>query len=418
MLTKLTLDGLAVAFPFHLICDDTLTLTHVAPRYERLCPSIAVGAKLPDVATLVRPTVDFTVAKLEENLEIDVILAAKEKPALRVHGRVLRSDGGGLVFLATPWVGSLADVAEAGLSLADFPSHDLLIKQFGTIHARDVAMEDARRLANELRLLTRAQHISTETNETTGADTERLAALGRLVASMAHEINTPLGVARIASSLVAENRQSLIDAFASGAMTRGHLQQYLDDTGDALEMLSSNLARVAELVVSFRQVVVDRRHEERRTVRLVPFVEEVLNTLGPQLVAGRVRVTVAGDRQFSDYTYPGAIARLLTALVENALAHAYETESFPTLNIGVRATDSSCYLVCEDNGKGIPESITDRIFEPFFTTRRMAGGTGLGLYVAHNIAHELLGGGIRAEPITPHGSRFVIRWPASKMVQS
>ena len=390
---------------------------HVAPRYARLTTTIRAGALLSDVTRLERPTTDFTFAKLMENTNQDFLLRSVEVPQLQVHGRLIALEKTGqIVFLGTPWVSSLAEIADAGMSLADFPTHDLLLTVLTTVQAKEVAMADAQRLANELRTLRRRPEALRLSTETGVADAERLAGLGRLIGSMAHEISTPLGVARISASLVGEQRANLAAQLADGTLTRHDLRQFLQDTDAASAMLVANLSRVADVIGNFRQIAVDRRSEERRTLRLVPFVEEVLQQLAPLLARLGVRVDVHGDPEFADHIYPGALARLLTTLVENAVMHAYAGVDAPRLRVKISAVGDDCLLCCEDNGVGIADANLSRAFEPFFTTRRMSGGTGLGLYVAHNIAHELLGGGISAESISPQGCRIAVRWPATRSI--
>ncbi len=408
--------GLTRTHPFHLVFDETLRLVHVAPRYERLTTTIRAGALLSDVTRLERPATDFTFAKLMENEDVDVLLCSVEVPQLRVHGRLIALETAGrIVFLGTPWVSSLAEIAEAGMSLADFPTHDLLLTLLTTAHAKDMAMADAQRLANELRVQRRRPETPMRSLESGTADAERLAGLGRLIGSMAHEISTPLGVARISASLLGEQRTNLAELLAAGTLTRHDLRQYLQDMDAASVMLLANLARVADLVGNFRQIAIERRSEERRTLRLVPFVEEVLQRLEPVLLRAGVRVDVRGDRDFADQIYSGALARLLTTLVENAVMHAYDGIEEPRLRVEISAVGDDCVLCCEDNGVGIGANLS-RVFEPFFTTRRMGGGTGLGLYIAHNIAQDLFGGGICAESILPHGCRIVVRWPATRVI--
>ena len=417
LLTAELISGLTRAFPFYLVFGEALRLVHVAPRYERLTTTIRVGAILSEVTRLERPATAFTFAKLLENEDLDFVLRSVEVPQLQVHGRLIRLEASAqIVFLGTPWVSTLAEIADAGMSLADFPTHDILLTLITTMHAKDVAMADAQRLASELRVERRSAQARNTTNGTSAADSEPSVALGRVIASMAHEISTPLGVARIALSLLGEQNEALAAQLVDGSLTRQSLKHFLEETAAASALLAANLSRTADLVGNFRLIAVDRRSEQRRTVRLVPFVEDVLQQLAPLLERAGVRVDVDGDRMFADHVYPVAFARLVTMLVENALMHAYDGVVEPRLRVTISTVGDDCLLLCEDNGVGIDASNLVRVFEPFFSTRRMSGGIGLGLYIAHNIAHELLSGGIRAESISPHGCRIVVRWPATRVI--
>ena len=401
--------------PLFFILDAALRLRHVSPRYEQLAPSIAPGAHILDVAIIEKPLMIKTFSEIAENQSLDFVFRVKDVPKLQVHGRFVQPSAEQLIFLGSPLTASLADIADAGLSLADFASGDMLLALLTTQHSKEILRTDIHRLLTRLREAQRELQVTQGRAEAAPAKDARIAALGRLVASMAHEINTPLGVARIASSLIDERRVTLAGQFAAGAMNRGQLQEFLDDTGEAVEMLTANLRRVAELVASFRQIVVDPGAEERRPVRLVPYVEEVLEDMGRVLQERAVVVTVVGDRQLADAIYPAAFARMTRALIQNALDHAWPSETTAELRIGVASDGCTCILTCEDNGIGIEDGSHDRVFEPFFSNRRMTGAAGLGLHAAHNIVHDLFGGSIRAEPVSPHGCRMIAEWPANRI---
>lgn len=151
-------------------------------------------------------------------------------------------------------------------------------------------------------------------------------------------------------------------------------------------------------------------------MRLVPYIEELLEDMGRVLQQRAVVVTVVGDRQLADAIYPAAFARMTRALIQNALDHAWPSETAAQLRIGVSSDGGTCILTCEDNGIGIEDGSHDRVFEPFFSNRRMTGAAGLGLHAAHNIVHDLLGGSIRAEPVSPHGCRMTAEWPVNRIV--
>ncbi len=190
--------------------------------------------------------------------------------------------------------------------------------------------------------------------------------------------NTPLGVARVASSLLDEQRSRLNSAFAAGTLSRGDLRRFLTGSTSAATVLDDNLRRLAELVDEFHHCSVDPRTEVRHTISLLRFVQDVIASLGPQLQQAHVEFTVQGDGTLEDLTYPFAIRRLLAALAENAVTHAFADQPQPQISVTVTAGDGICELTFADNGCGIPLESRDRVFEPFFTTSRIRGGTGLG----------------------------------------
>ncbi len=415
LFTPSILAAMKESHPLFFTVDEALRLRHVSPRYAQLAPKVASGVCILDVAVIEKPSAIATFAEIAENQSLDFVFRIKDVPKLQVHGRFVQLSPEQLVFLGSPLTASLADIADAGLSLADFPSGDILLSLLTTQHSKEILKTDIHRLLTHLREAQNELQVSRGLAEAAPVKDARIGALGRLVASMAHEINTPLGVARIASSLLEERRLTLADQFAAGAMTRGQLHEFLDDTGEAVEMLTANLRRVAELVASFRQIVVDPGAEERRPVRLVPYVEEVLEDMGRALHERVVVVTVVGDRQLADGIYPAAFARMMRALIQNALDHAWPSDTAPRLRIGVSSDGGTCILTCEDNGIGIDDGSRDRVFEPFFSNRRMTGATGLGLHAAYNIVHDLFGGSIRADAVSPHGCCITAQWPATRI---
>lgn len=413
-LTSAILAALEVSHPLFFVFDTELRLCHVGPRYAQLAPSVVAGAQLHDVFQMDKLPMFETFEQILQNQTLEFVFRVRATPKLQAHGRFVQLTPDQLVFLGAPLVVALADIADAGMSLADFPSGDMLLALLATRHSKELLQSDIYRLLASLRETQNELQACRGAAEPAPSKDARIDALGRLVASMAHEINTPLGVARIASSLIDERRLALADQFTAGAMTRGQLQEFLDDTGEAVGMLTDGLRRVAELVASFRQIVVDPRAEERRVVRLVPYIEEVLEEMGGLLSERRIGVVVVGDRQLTDLVHPVAFARMTRALVQNVLDHAWPSATSALLRIGVATDGRTCTLTCEDNGVGIDEGSRERVFEPFFSTRRMPGGPGLGLYTAYNIVHDLLGGSIRADAVSPHGCCITAQWPATR----
>jgi signal transduction histidine kinase len=240
---------------------------------------------------------------------------------------------------------------------------------------------------------------------------EKLAALGELVAGVAHEINTPVGVALSAGSTLAEKNRTLAELFAQGEMKRSDLVGYLDDSREGTEMILVNLSRASELIRSFKMIAADQVSETRRTFKVKEYINEVLLSLRPKLKKTGHRVEILCDEQLEIESYPGAFSQILTNFIINSLVHAFAPGQAGLIRIEVVKNDATMELRYSDNGSGMTADIRDRIFEPFFTTARSQGSTGLGMHIVFNIVTRTLGGTIVCESTPGQGASFHIVMP-------
>lgn len=241
---------------------------------------------------------------------------------------------------------------------------------------------------------------------------ERLAALGRLVAGVAHELNTPLGNGLMAVSTLRDEAALFRTSLAQG-LRRSALDGLLASVDQATAIAGRNLQRAGELVAGFKQVAADQTSEQRRTFDLDELVREIVLTLQPSFrrTVHQVVVDVTPGLQLD--SYPGALGQALSNLVGNALVHAFEgrAEAGEVRIIGRAAGQDQVSLTVADNGTGIAADQLGRIFEPFVTTRMGRGGTGLGLNIAHNAVVEILRGSLGVDSTPGRGSRFTILVP-------
>lgn len=243
-------------------------------------------------------------------------------------------------------------------------------------------------------------------------ETEKMAALGSLVAGVAHEINTPVGTSlTLASTLFDETRQFQA-LTASGTLKRSSLNQYLEIAQESTHLILINLQRVGALVQSFKQVSVDQSSAEQRTFNLKFYLAEILTTLMPILKPTGHQIKVMGADDIEIHNYPGALAQVITNLVTNSLTHAYAPGEWGNLQIelGITPTDQ-VFIHYSDDGCGIPEEILDKIFLPFFTTARDQGGTGLGLHITYNLVTQKLQGQIEVQSQVGQGTCFQMQLP-------
>jgi len=242
---------------------------------------------------------------------------------------------------------------------------------------------------------------------------DKLAALGGLVAGVAHEINTPLGVAVTAASLAGDRLREIEEAFVAGSLRRQDLQHGLAQAQEAARMTLGNLRRAADMIGNFKQIAVDQSSEAQRTVALGPYVREVVASLGPLYRRTRHRVVVEVRAEVELTTFVGAVSQVCTNLVHNALVHAFPDERTGTVTLGVdRDGDGGAVLVCHDDGVGMAPEVLRRVFDPFFTTQRGRGGSGLGMHIVHNLVTALLGGTVEVSSTPNQGTRVTIHLPA------
>lgn len=241
---------------------------------------------------------------------------------------------------------------------------------------------------------------------------EKFASLGQLVAGIAHEINTPLGIGLTAATHLTERTQSFQNLSESGGLKRSDLTGFLQTVAEGAEIITANLGRAAELVHSFKQVAADQASAVRRSFSVGQLIEDLISSLSPRLrkAAQKVQFTCISDAEMD--SFPGPLGQVITNLILNALTHAYdETRRDGGIEIAVEAKGSNVIIGIKDDGCGIPPSHLPRIFDPFFTTKRGKGGTGLGLHLVYNIVTQTLGGRIGCTSAVDVGTAFTLILP-------
>jgi PAS domain S-box-containing protein len=243
-------------------------------------------------------------------------------------------------------------------------------------------------------------------------EAEKLAALGRLVAGVAHEVNNPVGISlTVASSL--ERKTALFTAeVARGDLKRSSLNDFLEASRDASSQLVANLNRAAELITSFKQVAADRNYSDQRTFDLGDLTEQVVMSLRPGLRKHNLTLTVDCQPNLTMNSYPGPYGQVLTNLFLNAVAHAFPNGRPGAVDIKVRESGKdNVEILFSDNGCGMSLDVRRRAFDPFFTTRRDQGGTGLGLHIVYSIVTNRLGGRLDLDSEPGGGTRIQIILP-------
>lgn len=245
-------------------------------------------------------------------------------------------------------------------------------------------------------------------------ESEKMVALGNLVAGVSHEINTPIGIGVTAASFLAEKSKEFSALYHDNKMKRSDLEEYLKNVSDTTGMIQTNLQRASELVKSFKQVAVDRSVETKRNFKIKEYIREVLISLQPNLKKTKHHVAVSGRDGIEIFSDPGAVSQIVTNFIMNSLIHAYDDEAEGHISIDIAAHGNELTVTYTDDGKGMPPEVVKHIFDPFFTTNRGGGGTGLGMHIVYNLVTQSLGGTIRCESQVGAGTAFIIQIPINE----
>jgi signal transduction histidine kinase len=244
-------------------------------------------------------------------------------------------------------------------------------------------------------------------------DAERLAALGGLVAGVAHEVNNPIGISlTVASSF--SRRSDIFEAeLRSGSqLRRSQLEDFVRTCRDAAQQLVANLHRAAELIQSFKQVAADRSHAERRQFSLSEATDQIIASLRPVLKKAPIELSVDVPEGLMIDGYPGSYGQILTNLFLNAKNHAFAGGRSGAISISARPRGADdVEIIFADNGAGMTPDVQRQAFDPFFTTRRNEGGTGLGLHIVYNLVTQQLGGRMMLDSRLGQGTTFRIIMP-------
>lgn len=242
--------------------------------------------------------------------------------------------------------------------------------------------------------------------------TEKLAALGSVVAGVSHELNTPIGIVLTAATSLQHMARQLQREMDSGAgLRKTTLKQFIDDSIHATDLMERNTQRAAALIRNFKDVAVDPSGTPRRCFTLRAVVDEALGGLEDTLRKGEHHATVDIAPAIGMDSYPGAVGQLITQLVSNSVVHGFDNRRGGRIAIAAQVEGDAVQLHYQDNGRGMSATSVHRAFEPFYTTKLGHGGSGLGLYTVYNLSTGLLGGRIALESMPGAGLCFCITLP-------
>ena len=245
-------------------------------------------------------------------------------------------------------------------------------------------------------------------------ENEKMASLGDMVAGVAHEVNTPIGLGITASTMMLDRLVVLEQQFSDKTLKASSMKRFIEEGRENLNIIYRNLNRAADLISSFKQVAVDQSSEEARDINVKQLIEETLMSLRPRLKKVTHTIHIECNESLNVVSKAGPINQILINLIMNSLIHAFEGVENGQIDIIAALTDDKkLKIIYRDNGSGIPTSIKKRIFDPFVTTKRGQGGSGLGMHLVFNLVTQALDGNIKLESEPDKGVEFTLSFPVS-----
>lgn len=227
-------------------------------------------------------------------------------------------------------------------------------------------------------------------------ETEKMASLGGLVAGVAHEINTPIGVSVTAASHLEKKYSQFAKLYEQNKVTQDDFDNFMDVNKRSTEIILNNLERASNLISSFKSIAVDQSSNDIREINLKDYLNAIVTALHPKLKKTNHRVQIDSDDTVVSLA-AGALSQIVTNLIDNAIMHAFEEEDSGLITIEAKIVNNILELTYTDNGKGMDKQTSKKFFDPFFTTKRSSGGSGLGAHLVYNLVTQSLGGEISIE---------------------
>ncbi len=247
-------------------------------------------------------------------------------------------------------------------------------------------------------------------------ESETMASLGSLVAGIAHEINTPLGIAVTAHTLISEQVKQITKLSQKDQLDSRNIAEIVDIINEADEILDSNLTRAAQLIKSFKQVAVDSSSQSSYLFNMRQNIDQTCMSLSNVIKKEHLHIEISCPENYEITSYPGALTQIYTNLIMNSVNHAFDRmKDQKIIHIDVVIKDKYVTVTYTDNGNGISPEILPKIFEPFITSKRGNGGSGLGTNIIYNLTTKVLGGKIECNNLDApqHGARFAITFPVT-----
>ncbi len=242
-------------------------------------------------------------------------------------------------------------------------------------------------------------------------ESEKMASLGGLVAGVAHEINTPVGISLTGITHFQHITIELKKLYEENNLSQDEFEEYIKISYEIANSVYKSLTRAAEQIRSFKQVAVDQSNEHIRNFNIKEYIEEVLLSLHNRLKKTKHNINIHCDKNLNINSFPGSFSQIITNFIMNSLIHGFKNIEKGNIDIYAKKIDNTVEIIYKDDGIGINKTNLKKIFNPFFTTNREGGGSGLGLNIVYNIITNGLNGNIKVTSEIDKGTKFIITFP-------
>jgi len=311
-------------------------------------------------------------------------------------------------------LGDLIDTFNSMLDQTEKNEKTLLLqKELLESHQQHLEMEVKQRTSKLQRVNNELTEtlVQLESMQEQLIESEKMASLGGLVAGIAHEVNTPIGICLTASSFLKECNDYLQKIYKKDEMTQQDFEEYIDTVDHSSDIIIHNIQRATEIVQNFKKVGVDQSTEEKRCFELKSYFYEIIKSLHPKLKRHNHKIEVFSENDLNINSYPGAFYQIFSNLILNSVIHGFEDLENGNIIISFKYIDKKLVIEYRDNGIGMSNEILNNVFEPFVTTKRHKGGSGLGAHIIYNIVTQQLQGTINCDSNTDSGVFFKIEMP-------
>lgn len=252
-----------------------------------------------------------------------------------------------------------------------------------------------------------------QSTQTQLIESEKQAALGKLVAGVAHEVNTPIGIALSYTSFLRDQVSKVWADYEKGQFKRSAFEKLCKTALESLASSEESLTRAANLIRSFKQTAADQSVESLRRFEINDYIEQSLLSLKVILKNTQHKIDFSSTGEIMVNSYPGAITQILTNLINNSLIHGYDEEQAGNMTLSTYYNEEKQLIVMTytDDGKGMSDEVLNKMYDPFFTTNMGGGGTGLGMHIIFNLIQHNLKGTIDCKSSLGQGTEFTISIP-------
>jgi signal transduction histidine kinase len=241
-------------------------------------------------------------------------------------------------------------------------------------------------------------------------DAEKRNTVSMLVAGVAHEINTPVGVVLTSSSFIESAIIELKKKFDENELMKSDFEKFFQGAHDSFQIINYNINRASELIQNFKNISSNQFTDEKQLININKYINQIVSSISPQFKNTDISLNVDCE-DFELETYPDVISAIVINVVINGLQHGFNYgKKSGYIDVLCKKEDDSCIITISNDGDIIPEKDMDKIFQPFYTTKRMSGNSGIGLNIVYNTIKDKLEGDIDVEN-SDEKTTFIIRFP-------